>query len=332
MTSDATLTFARLVPLPENRLALAAIRGLREGGVSPLFLHGPPGTGKTHLIHARVNEAARTAQIVSASDLVSGGRKPPVDDICGAADDPTATGGLRPPLTETDLLIIEDLQHLRPWAVEAVVQLFDRRHARRQATVFTATLGPGELSFPGRLTSRLASGLVVGIPPYSPASRLALLDDLARRRGLVLGREVLAWLAEHLGSARQLDGALNQLEALARLRAAPLDVTTVAGHFREQAEASRPTVERIARQVGGHFQVDPRQLRSRRRHHQALLPRQVGMYLARELTGLSLEEIGSYFGGRDHSTVLHACRKVAHALETDAVLSGAVRRLHADLE
>jgi chromosomal replication initiator protein len=90
-------------------------------------------------------------------------------------------------------------------------------------------------------------------------------------------------------------------------------------------------VERIAQRVGRYFQVEPRQLQARSRARHTLLPRQIGMYLARQLTELSLHQIGAYFGGRDHSTVLHACRKVEKALAHDVRLSGAVRQLHADL-
>jgi chromosomal replication initiator protein len=170
---------------------------------------------------------------------------------------------------------------------------------------------------------------------------LAILQDKAQRRQLAVSHLVLAWLAEHLtGGGRQLEGAIARLETLARLHestpqahpaAWPLDVSTIAMYFQEQVEAARPTVERIAQRVGGYFRVEPRQLQSPQRSRQVLLPRQVGMYLARQLTGLSLEQIGAYFGGRDHSTVLHACRKVEQALGQDIVLSGAVRQLHADL-
>ncbi len=90
-------------------------------------------------------------------------------------------------------------------------------------------------------------------------------------------------------------------------------------------------LESIAERVSRHFRVDARHLRSGRRSRSVLLPRQVGMYLARQLTGLSLEQIGAYFGGRDHSTVLHACRKVEQALASDLVLSGTVKQLHSDL-
>src|SRR5207302_3605662 len=115
----------------------------------------------------------------------------------------------------------------------------------------------------------------------------------------------------------QLEGAVARLQTLVKLQRQPLEVAAVAAEFREQAQAGEggPTVRRIAERVGGFFQVEPDQLQSRRRYRNAMLPRQVGMYLARQLTPLSLQQIGAYFGGRDHSTVLHACRKVERALE-----------------
>jgi chromosomal replication initiator protein len=199
--------------------------------------------------------------------------------------------------------------------------------------VFTANTGPAQLTgLPSRLTSRLASGLVVRLEPLSVPSCLAVLQDKAQRRRLDLRPDLLAWLAEHLaGGVRQLEGALTQLEALIRYQGRPLDVAMVAAHFQPQVEAGRTTVERIVQRVGRYFRVEPREMQSRQRYQNVLLPRQVGMYLARQLTGMSLEEIGAYFGGRDHSTVLHACRKIEQALGRDAGLYGAVQQLHADL-
>ena len=124
---------------------------------------------------------------------------------------------------------------------------------------------------------------------------------------------------------------MNQLETLSRQRRKPLDLPAVIEHFRDQAAANEPTVERIALQVSGYFQLDPNLLQSRSRFRNILLPRQVSMYLARQLTPLSLEQIGAFFGGRDHTTVLHACRKVERVLAEDPVLSGAVRQVHARL-
>ena len=170
------------------------------------------------------------------------------------------------------------------------------------------------------------------LEPWQPSSRLALLQDKAQRGQIAVSKEVLSWLAEHLtGGGRRLDGAIAKLEAPARSDTRNLNVAAIAEHFRDHLAASRPTVEQIAAKVGGHFQVAPKDLQSSRRSRNILVPRQVGMYLARRLTELSLDQIGAYFGGRDHSTVLHACRKVERNLARDNVFSGTVRQLQSSL-
>src|SRR5262249_20651370 len=138
-------------------------------------------------------------------------------------------------LRHADMVLIEDVQHLSERAAETLVQLFDYLQARHKQLVFTATVGPRQLThLPARLTSRLASGLVVGLTPLSAASRLALLTDKAQRRQFALSPDVLAWLADHLtGGGRQLEGALVSLEMLARHTSRALDLDAVAEHFRD---------------------------------------------------------------------------------------------------
>ena len=333
------MTFSRWVSTPENRSARLAVdrvlacvcseRTQRE--INPLLLHGPTGTGKSHLVTALVNEATRQRRDLLVSVTAAGDFDAAIRlaerGITEEADNLLDAG------RSCDLLVIEDLQHLSVHAVESLVQLFDERLARQQQMVFTAVTGPKHLKrLPVRLTSRLSSGVVVGLDPLAPASRLLLLKDRSQRRHLVLANEVLDWLSNHVGSSgRAIEGAITRLESLTKVQKRTPDLAAVAALFRTEAELATPTVERIVERVSGYFQVEPKQVQSRGRHRHALLPRQVGMYLARQLTPLSLEQIGAYFGGRDHSTVLHACRKVELALETDAVLSGAVRQLHADL-
>jgi chromosomal replication initiator protein len=338
------LIFSRFIPTPENRSALAAVHNVcaclrsdhSQPKTNPLYLHGPPGTGKTHLVSALVEEVTRRAPrlivtIIQAADFqIAHSTATKVHANQEATLDPAQ---------ETDLLVVEDLQHLavrpshRAAVVEQLVQVMDYLAARQRQMVFTANTGPARIAnLPARLVSRLAAGLVVGLEPLGPAGRLAFLQDKAQRRQLVVSRDVLAWLADHLpGGGRQLVGALVQLDSLSRMHSRRLDVAVVAEHFRSLVEASHPTVERIAERVGNCFQVTPRELQSARRSRSILMPRHVSMYLARQLTNLSLQQIGAYFGGRDHSTVLHACHKVERALDRDTQLSGVVRHLHAEL-
>lgn len=331
------MTWSRLVPVPEHRSALLALEGVADcvcsrrsrRTINPVCLHGPTGCGKSHLVNSLVERVIRRSPdrvvtLLNSREFADDGR-----------DHPDRPAAIRQPSTATDadLLIVEDVQHLPERAAETLVQLIDALVTRQQQIVFTATGGPQQLvHLPARLTSRMASGLVVGVQSLAAPSRLAVLQAKAQRRQLAVPRDVLAWLADHLtGGGRQLEGALSQLEMLTRCHDRSLDLATVIGHFQEQVEFSRPSVERIIQRVGGYFQVEPRQLQSARRSRKVLLPRQISMYLARQLTALSLNQIGASFGGRDHSTVLHACRKVELALTADAAVAGAIRHLQADL-
>jgi len=341
-------SFARFLATTENRAALQAVEDIADALASsktsfpnPLLLHGPPGCGKSHLVTALVREVSRakTGLVVkhlSARDFKE--TAAPLTRRNLASDEATpAVEGLDEEARHCGLLIIEDLQHLPAHAIETVVQLIDYRLANNGASVFTALQGPRHLerrgnAFPARLTSRLAGGLVVGIEALQAPDRLVFLDREAQRLQLAVPREILEWLAQHLtGGGRQLERAIKQLEEISKLRRGTLTLETVAQHFGLQADALKTTVDRIAKQVGGYFQLEPRQLQSRRRYRNILVPRQIGMYLARKLTPLSLNQIGEYFGGRDHSTVLHACRKVEESMKEDVVLLGAVRQIHSEL-
>jgi chromosomal replication initiator protein len=328
--SRRPLSFSRLLDLPENHSALGAVRSLvdslaldRKPFANLVYLHGPHGTGKTSLVKALEAEALRQNGRAIVWNV-------PAADIGSflSCPDPEAQKSIH----DIDLLVIEDIQHLPSRLEDTFANLIDDLSALQTTLVCTASVGPRSLPFVGRLTSRLASGLVVALESWKADSRLTFLQSKCQERQLAVRHEVLAFLAHQIrGNGRDLQGALNRLQALSGTAKEPLNVADVAGHFQEELQASKPTVNRIVARVSDYFHVPTADLMSARRTRAVLLPRQVSMYLSRQMTTLSLHEIGACFGGRDHTTVLHACRKVAEALARDNLLAGTVRQLQAAL-
>lgn len=320
--------WSRFHPLPENRSALRAMQHLAEellttGARSfptPLLLHGMTGTGKTLLsdclIRAVTTRTARTAQVLPAREL----------------PDETAD------LIGCDLLILEDLHHLPTSATETICQILDRRGRYRRPTVLTSAAGPAGLKpLPHRLTSRLSAGLVIGLEPVSTESRRVLLHELAGRRNLTLPAEVIDWIVAKTPASgiRPLFGRIEQLTRLAAGRTEPLDVSTVAQWFAPEttgeAAVEPASMARIVNRVSALFAVSPQDLTGPSRMRTLATARRLAMYLARDLTRASLPQIGRFFGNRDHTTVLHACRMIETALPADPRLSRTVRELKAEL-
>lgn len=332
--------FARFIPFPENRSALIAFQLLAEtlktGGLTatgnPLFLHGPAGVGKSCLVAALVDTVCSTLRGFVPCILSANAFPLPWDQ-----HDTNNPAERFQDACDCDLLVLEDLQHLPARAADTLVTLLDTRVQHSAATVVTALAGPAQLSHRGqplpiRLIDRLAGGLVVAMQPLQTLSRREFLQESARQRGIILTDDILSWLAESLtGAGRQLVGAIHQIEALAALHGKPVSLDLLREQFQVEADVGRPTAERIVRRVSEYYRVEPRLLRSPRRQRKLMLPRQVSMYLMRRLTRLSLQQIGACFGGRDHSTVLHACRKIETAMKSDTALSGAVDQMHAEL-
>jgi chromosomal replication initiator protein len=319
----------RLVILPENRAALSAVRRLARRLARPihrsfplLFLRGPAGSGKSRLADELVFRlVARrpdcSAHVISAREL---------------ARALAETGeGTSAEFRDCDLLVIEDFQHLSAEAAQAVTSLIDYRLVRQRAVVATATVGPAALNhLTARLVSRLAGGLVVGIGALSPSSRLELARRLCADRGISVTDDVIAWLARRpSGGVRPILGELSRLEQLGRRVPPPVDLEAVVAAFPAEQDSDAPDLTRIAKRVAGHFGVKPRRLTGRDRHRSVLWARQVGIYLARKLTGFSLARVGDYFGGRDHSTVMHACRRVEEALAGNPALANELMQLAA---
>ena len=311
--------WADVVAFAENRHALRAARRLARAlavgrlPFAPLMLHGPPGTGKSHIAGVLVRNASEanvTARIIPANDLN------PHDD-----DNPFAE------LHRVDLLVLEDLQHLPTTAADPVCRLLDARYRRRLATVLTANVGPAGLKvLPRRLTSRCAAGLVVSLELPSYLARRKLLTFHAARRGVKLSADAVAFVAERTpGGARPLLGALETIagaKLAGRLTRARLEQLL--------ADATPFDLKRLVGRVAATFEVSAKEMLGPSRLRGVTHARQVAMYVARTAGALSLEAIGGHFH-RDHSTVLHAVRKVGATLKGDAALAGVVKRLMAEV-
>ena len=303
----------RFVVLPENRSALRAVEQVAAGAEFPLlFLHGPPGSGKSHLAAGLVERMiqahpAKTAQSAAAAELGRALLQLPQDRRPVSREAAAA-----------DLLILEDVQHLQPAAGDELAYILDRRQARRKPTVVTAVRGPADLNATARLNSRFVGGLVVGIAPLGEPSRRELAARLCEEHGLKVGDDVLGWLARDPGGARPILGAIARLEALAR-RHPVLTLPVVTAELPDVADDQSP-LERLATRVAARFRVAPKALRGPSRVRHVVWPRQVAMYVARQ-AGFSLPAIGAYFGGRDHTTVMHGCQKVAQVAADDARLA-----------
>jgi chromosomal replication initiator protein len=327
---SAESAWGDFLALPENLSALRAVRAVarslttgKRPRVTPLVLHGSPGTGKTHLTSALLRAVARGPEVVTARSVAVGDAA-----RLGAGDDRSFGFADRDFLT-CDLLVLEGAQHLPEKAADAVCDLLDRRAGRRRAVVVTAGAGPSELAhLPQRLTSRLAAGLVVRTDPLSAASRRAVLKAAAAGKTIRLTDAALDWLAARTGGLRGLLGLLQNIAQLAPAFPGPLDRPDVE---RVVAETGQPTsaggdLSAILKRVAAAFGVSERDVLGPGRTRNVMVPRQVAMYVARAVAGLSLPRIGAFFG-RDHTTVLHAVRKVAGDMQADAALDGRVRRL-----
>ncbi|MFO0806550.1 MAG: helix-turn-helix domain-containing protein [Gemmataceae bacterium] len=310
------------VALPENRSALVAVRSLARHGrlrANPLLLHGPPGAGKSHLLNELLQKLADREPVVTARRLAAG-------DIA-RSEAPFADRDL----VRCDLLVLEDVHLLPAKDADALCEVLDRRLARKRATIFTANVGPAVLRhIPRRFTSRLAAGLAVQLEPLGAASRRTLLAWLAKKRKLHLTDDALDWLATQSsgGGVRPLVGLLENLMP----GPLPLDAAQVRRMLLAagRAPAGRTDVNRVVKHVAAAFDISQKELLGGSRLKRVMWPRQVAMFLAREVCGLSLPRLGAAFG-RDHTTILHACRKVEAEAARDAVLAGRLRQLHAEL-
>ncbi len=313
---NPNLTFDTFVTGKANQLARAAAMQVAEnlgGSYNPLFLYGGVGLGKTHLTHAVGNAVlarARGAKVryihaeQYVSDVVRAYQRKAFDDF-------------KRYYHSLDLLLIDDIQFFAGKArtQEEFFYAFEALVAGRKQIIITSDTYPKELKdMEDRLVSRFASGLTVAIEPPELEMRVAILLKKAEVEGAQLKEDVAFFIAKNLRSnVRELEGALRKVMAFSSFhgRIITVDVAREALKDLLSASTAQVTVDLIQRTVADYYKIKVADMFSKRRPIAIALPRQVAMYLAKELTQKSLPEIGELFGGRDHTTVLHAVRKIS---------------------
>ena len=335
---NTELTFDNFVTGKANQLARAAALQVAENpGVSynPLFLYGGVGLGKTHLIHAIGNALlgggnGRRVRYVHADQYVS--------DVVKAYQR-KAFDEFKRYYHSLDLLLIDDIQFFagKNRTQEEFFYAFEAMVAQRKQIIITSDTYPKELSnIDSRLISRFDSGLTVAIEPPELEMRVAILLRKAETEGVAMPEEVAFFIAKHLRSnVRELEGALRKVSAYARFHGREvLSVEVCKDALKDLLSVSNGqiTVENIQKTVADFYKIKVADMYSKRRPANIALPRQVAMYLAKELTQKSLPEIGDLFGGRDHTTVLHAVRKISDARSKQTELNHALHVLEQTLK
>jgi len=312
---NGALTFDSFVTGKANQLArAAAIQVANNPGVSynPLFLYGGVGLGKTHLIHAIGNQvlvenpSAKIRYIHAEQyvrDVVTAYQRKGFDDF-------------KRYYHSLDLLLIDDIQFFggKSRTQEEFFYAFEALIAAKKQIIITSDTYPKEITgMDDRLISRFDSGLTVAIEPPELEMRVAILLKKAIQEGITLPDDVAFFVAKHLRSnVRELEGALRKILAYSRFHGKDITIDVVKDALKDllSVQNRQISVENIQKTVADFFNIKVADMYSKKRPANIARPRQIAMYLAKELTQKSLPEIGDLFGGRDHTTVLHAVRKI----------------------
>lgn len=314
---------------PENRLVGTAVESVLESSVpsySPLVLYGPSGSGKTHLATGLVAAwtAGRRRTAVSAAAL----------DFARELNDAHETQTLddfRERYRRTSLFVLEDVGLLaeKPTAQRELIATLDQLAEEGRLVVVTAAAAPAQLPglLPG-LVSRLSAGLMVPLARPGRHARLEIVRRLTALRSLGWQEAVVEAFAEGLeGTVPELFGALVQLEIAAQLEGETIDAERIRRYLAERQGTRAVSIREITLATARHFSLKVGDLRSPSRRRAVVTARGVAMYLARTLSGMSYQQIGSYFGGRDHTTVSYGCATTEKLLETEPAIRESIAAL-----
>ncbi|KML40584.1 MULTISPECIES: chromosomal replication initiator protein DnaA [Cytobacillus] len=317
-------TFDTFVIGSGNRFAHAASLAVAEApakAYNPLFIYGGVGLGKTHLMHAighYVLDHNPSAKVVYLSSEKF------TNEFINSIRDNKA-GDFRDKYRNVDVLLIDDIQFLagKEQTQEEFFHTFNTLHEESKQIIISSDRPPKEIpTLEDRLRSRFEWGLITDITPPDLETRIAILRKKAKAEGLDIPNEVMLYIANQIDSnIRELEGALIRVVAYSSLINKDINADLAAEALKDIIPSSKPkviTIHEIQRVVGEHFNVKLEDFKAKKRTKSVAFPRQIAMYLSRELTDFSLPKIGEEFGGRDHTTVIHAHEKISKMLQSDS--------------
>jgi len=333
---DPRFTFDTFIVGKPNEFAFAAAERMaatERPPFNPLFLYGGVGLGKTHLMHAigwqakRADPNRRVVYLSAEKFMVQFIRALKQRD----------TMGFKEMFRSVDLLMVDDVQFIsgKDSTQEEFFHTFNALAERGSSIIISADRSPSDLAgMEERIRSRLGCGLVADIHPTTYELRVGILQAKAERLGAEVQPEVFEFLAQRITSnVRELEGALNRVVHQATLLRRPVSIDMAQDVLKDllRSNERRVTIEEIQRAVVDHFSLKMSDMSSTRRARAVARPRQVAMYLAKQLTPRSLPEIGKKFGGRDHTTVMHAVKQIEKLCEADRNLADDVAALRRKL-
>lgn len=321
-----------------NRFAHAASLAVAEApanAYNPLFIYGGVGLGKTHLMHAIGHYVQENNPNANVLYLTS---EKFTNEFINAIMDNKAVN-FRNKYRNVDVLLIDDIQFLaeKESTQEEFFHTFNTLHEESKQIIISSDRPPKEIpTLEDRLRSRFEWGLITDITPPDLETRTAILNKKAKADGLDIPNEVMLYIANQIDTnIRELEGALIRVVAYASLVNQDIDAQLAAEALKDIIPSSKPkiiTVQGIQEAVGEKYNVKLEDFAAKKRTKSIAFPRQIAMYLARQLTDLSLPKIGEEFGGRDHTTVIHAHEKITKKLEDDTLLDKEIEEIKEQLK
>ncbi|MBR2284514.1 MAG: chromosomal replication initiator protein DnaA [Ruminococcus sp.] len=327
-------TFDTFIEGPSNQFALACSKSVAKScssgevsGYNPLFIYGPSGMGKTHLMTAIANDVRRNQPDYNIIYVTSENFG---NELVNALKNNT-TADFHEKYRSADLLLFDDIQFLsgKESMQEEFFHTFYKLHQEGKQIVITSDKPPKELiTLEERLRTRFEGGLIADISAPDYETRLAIINRKSELLDLKMPAEVSEFMANRLKSnIRQLEGAVVRLKALNHFAGSPINIPMAQSVIRDVLTDEQPipiTVEKIISEVSTVYGVSPDDLRSSKRSQQISIARKVAIYVVREITQMPLASIGTEFGGRDHSTIVYSVNSIAEAIQKDENLSNLV--------